>query len=155
MKKIIPFILFIPLFFFSIYFGYRQYVNNKTNKGANTITNKNANSSPNSAITSVPSPTLALLPAPTLAVMSQINLIITSPESGSTVDGTSITVSGTTKPKIDVVVNDQELLSGADGSFNTSVTLDEGENYISIVAYDEDGNVAEREILIMRTMSEE
>ena len=105
-------------------------------------------------ITSIPSPTLTSLSAPTLAVMSQINLIITSPESGSTLDGTSVIVSGTTKPNIDVVVNDQELVSGADGSFKATIGLDEGENYISIVAYDEEGNVAEREILVMRTPSD-
>jgi hypothetical protein len=47
-------------------------------------------------------------------------------------------------------VNDQELTSNADGSFSTTVLLDEGENYISVVAYDEVGNSAERELLVTR-----
>jgi hypothetical protein len=86
--------------------------------------------------------------------VSQISLTLLSPDSGAVVDSSSIIVSGKTKSSISVVVNEQDTISTADGSFKATVTLDEGENYISIVAYDEDGNVAEREILITRATSD-
>lgn len=145
MNKIILFILFIPLLFFSIYLGVTQYTNRKTNIDSNINTNLQTNptATDNDAINE---PTVS--PA-----LSQINLIVTSPESGTTVDARSITVSGTTKEKIDVVVNDIELTSGADGTFKVDVALDEGDNYISIVVYDQEGNVSEREILVTRAMS--
>lgn len=146
MKKIIPFILFIPLLFFSIYLGYTQYTHKQTNNSINLSVNKEMGSSKINTATPIPT-------SPPI-VESKINLVITSPESGTTVDGVTITVKGSTKPSIDVVVNDKELVSGTDGSFEVVVPLDEGDNYISIVAFDEVGNVAEREIMITRTTSD-
>jgi hypothetical protein len=165
MKKIIPFIVFIPLLFLSIYLGYTQYANRKANKGANINANmsgnKEANSNTNTGAKSNTNEPTQILPsiAPTSSpssspAVSQINLVISTPESGIITDTSSIVVSGTTKPKIDIVVNDKDLVSGEDGSFNISVSLDEGDNYISIVAYDEEGNVAEREIMITRATSD-
>lgn len=141
MKKIIPFVLFLPLILFSIYLGFTQLK-------SRTQTNSNKGNF-------VPSPTIII---PTSAevitsVPTSINLHITSPESGVQVDSTSIVVLGTTEKNIHVAINDQDLISNTDGSFKTSVLLDEGENYISIVAYDEGGNTTEREIMVTRLIS--
>jgi hypothetical protein len=39
-----------------------------------------------------------------------------------------------------VSVNDNVLIAGADGSFETQVTLEEGPNLIEVIASDEAGN---------------
>lgn len=150
MKKILPFLLFFSLILLSVYFGFSQSKNKKINISKNMSAKNNTNTSTHTNVTVTLLPTLVLSPSPTSS-SSQINLIISSPQSGSTVDVNSITVNGTTKAKIAVVVNDSELTTGADGTFKVEVVLDEGDNYISIVAYDEEGNIAEREIMITRT----
>lgn len=78
----------------------------------------------------------------------EIPLEILSPKDQAFVSSDRITVSGKTKPKSDVVVNDQEIKADNNGNFSTQVTLDEGENIIGIVAYDENGNYAEKEIIV-------
>lgn len=93
-----------------------------------------------------------IIPDPTITLTSQIDLLINNPTSGEEVNSSSVTVKGTTGKNVNVIVNDQELISNIDGVFKTEVPLDEGENYISIVAYDDFGNSAEREILVSRTI---
>ena len=151
MKKILPFLLFLPLVLFSIYLGFSQSKNKNISK--NMSANSNVNTSTNTNTNEVATPTTPpLTPSQSsTSSSSQINLIISSPQSGSTVDNTSVVVSGTTGSKVSVAVNDQELISNTDGTFKTTVLLDEGENYISVVAYDDAGNSAERELLVNRT----
>ena len=50
------------------------------------------------------------------------------------------------------IVNETDVNPNRDGSFSMKVMLDEGENYISIVAYDDVGNSSEREIIMTRTI---
>lgn len=150
MKKIIPFFLFLPLIIFSLYLGFTQ--------SKNPAKNKNPEVSlllPTDVprIPRIPKDVQFVTPTPTIVVPSQINLLISSPISGAEVDSTSISVTGTTEKNVSVIVNDQELISNTDGTFKTTVLLDEGENYISIVAYDDLGNSAEREIMVTRTVS--
>ena len=128
MKKIIAFLLFIPLFIISIYIGFTQ-VSNKEVKDT-------------------PLPTLI----PTIQVVSEINLTISSPDSGITVSTNTVSIQGSTESLASVVINDVEVIANTDGSFKTILTLDEGENYISIVAYNDLGNVAEREIMVTRAV---
>lgn len=147
MKKIIPFFLFIPLILFSIYLGFTQFKSSTRNK------NPEVSSLFPTGIPQLSSTIQSATPTTAAVVSSQINLLISSPTSGAEVDSTSISVTGTTGKNVNVIVNEQELISNTDGTFKATVLLDEGENYISIVAYDELGNSAEREIMVTRTIS--
>jgi hypothetical protein len=92
--------------------------------------------------------------APQSVVNATLDLVIMSPQSDTTVNATSITVKGTVNPKAYVIINEYDITPGKDGSFEQKIALDEGENYISIVAYDDDGNSSERELLVVRTVEE-
>lgn len=147
MKKIIPFLFFLPLVLLSLYLGFSQW------KGA-----KPSITATNTARTDI-SPTQADVKAlpvreEAVNVSTHINLVISSPESGSTTENSSVQVVGTAGKNITIMINDIELNTGANDEFKATVKLDEGDNYISIVAYDEEGNVAEREILITRSVSD-
>jgi hypothetical protein len=143
MKKILPFLLFLPLVLFSIYLVFSQFKSKESSKN-NVI--KPAADSDISQLSQTNTTTPSTL-------VSEINLVLSSPQSGIEVINSSIQITGTTGKNINVVVNDQDLISNPDGTFSTSVRLDEGENYISVVAYDELGNSAEREIMVIRTIS--
>lgn len=142
MKKIVPFLLFIPLFFFVLLLVISQSREQKINKNASLPTQV-ANISSTIPTVSKVSETES---------STQINLIISAPESGTTVDSSSVVVRGTTGKHVNVAINDQDLVSNTDGTFTATVLLDEGDNYISIVAYDDLGNSAEREIMVTRTI---
>lgn len=114
---------------------------------ANTATSKETK---NTQRSSANSPLLTTSPV----VNADINLIITSPAAAATVSESSVTVKGTVNPRAHVIINEYDLTPGKDGSFEQLITLDEGENYISVVAYDDDGNSSERELLIVRTVEE-
>lgn len=149
MKKIAPFLLFPPLLIGILFFSFSQYRNKgNVSEVDNTIQNGNR-ITPNVTTTSSPSPSTVA----SVQRVDEINLTISSPESGITVDTNTVTVSGSTEPSASVAINDGEVTASKDGSFKTSVSLDEGENYISVVAYNNQGNVAERELLVTRTVS--
>lgn len=153
MKKIIPFLIFSPLLVLSLYFVFMQVKSKEVKTTANIV------SSTGKKDTAIPSNTLAVTPQPTVATTpvqsdNQINLIISFPVSGTEINASEVNVTGSTEPGASVSVNDKEVVAGADGSFKTTVSLDEGDNYISIVAYNNLGNVAEREIVITRTVSD-
>lgn len=93
-------------------------------------------------------PTITTAPVVTAA----LDLIIISPVADSTVSESSVVVKGKVNPKAYVIINEYDLTPGKDGSFEQRVNLDEGENYISVVAYDDDGNSSERELLVVRTV---
>lgn len=80
-----------------------------------------------------------------------LTLTISSPTSGQTVSTAKITIVGKTAPKAEVFINDEELLADATGNFSLSLTLEEGENYILIVANDADGKYVEKELSITYT----
>lgn len=80
--------------------------------------------------------------------VSQISLEITEPQNNITVDTSSVTVRGKTIPNAVVFINDQELKADTSGGFTTSISLDEGENTIIIVANDDFGNYSEKEITV-------
>jgi hypothetical protein len=149
MKKIIASVLFLPLLIVSICIAFVLF---KSRNVTNTATN-NTNQTLQST-TDLTSSVQTVLPTSQPAqVLDEINLIIVSPESGAIADTNSITLMGTTQPGASVAINDAEVTASKDGSFKSTINLDEGENYISIVAYNDAGNVAEREIMIMRTVS--
>ena len=77
-----------------------------------------------------------------------LSLIVTSPTTGQTVTTAQVTIKGKTSPKAEVFVNDAELIADGSGNFSQVVVLEEGENYILVVANDADGNFAEKELSI-------
>ena len=98
---------------------------------------------------------VTLIPTSTpILTNAGLSLSITSPVSGQTVSTGQITVKGKTAPKAEVFVNDVELIADATGNFTQVVTLDEGENYILVVANDTDGNFAEKELIITYQIAE-
>jgi len=87
-------------------------------------------------------------PLETGITAQEIPLEILSPKDQTSLSSNQVKISGKTKARADVVVNDQELKADTNGNFSTQITLDEGENIIGIVAYDADGNYAEKELLV-------
>jgi len=83
-----------------------------------------------------------------LETYNEITLNITSPVDGSVSTDSNIVIKGTTKTKAEVFVNDTENIADKDGNFSFSLTLDEGENYISILAVDENGAFSEKELIV-------
>lgn len=78
-----------------------------------------------------------------------LNLTITAPSEGVTLTTAEVVVQGTTSPNAEVSVNDKDLRADGNGQFSATVTLEEGENTIVIVANDVDGNFAERGINVI------
>jgi len=83
----------------------------------------------------------------TVALGFQLNII--EPLDGSTLTKSEVIFEGKTFPDAMVVINDTELQANAQGFFSVTVSLDEGENIISITAYDQDGNFAEKDITLI------
>ncbi len=81
-------------------------------------------------------------------VGGEISLTIDTPANNSTVTSPTVKVSGKTVPNADVSVNDTELKADGSGNFSTTVTLDEGENIIGIVANDANGNSSEQDLTV-------
>lgn len=81
-------------------------------------------------------------------VQNQITLTIVSPLSNTTVTTNTVAIRGKTVANADVFVNDSETKADSGGNFSVSLTLDEGENPIIVVANDANGNSAEQEIMV-------
>jgi hypothetical protein len=77
-----------------------------------------------------------------------IALTIDSPENNSTVSSSEVTVSGKTVVSAEVSVNDKDIKVDQDGNYSVKITLDEGENTITVVANDENGSYAEGEVTV-------
>ncbi|OGG06784.1 hypothetical protein A2872_00950 [Candidatus Gottesmanbacteria bacterium RIFCSPHIGHO2_01_FULL_42_12] len=99
--------------------------------------------------------TRVISPTPTPAMVAkketferQIKLIVSSPSDGSTVKTNKLSVKGVTMPLAEVFVNDLELKADTLGNFSGTLTLEEGDNPISIIAIDENGNYSEMELTI-------
>jgi hypothetical protein len=116
-------------------------------------------SSGNNAVpteTQEPVENISITPIPTekkteVVTSSAISLAISSPTNNITVTSKSLVVRGKTIPKAEVFVNDAETRADDSGSFSVTLTLDEGENYILVVANDADGNFSEKELTITYT----
>jgi hypothetical protein len=105
--------------------------------------------------TKVPAPTAppAVVASPTssVPVVPSLTLTVSQPVTGSTVNTPSVSVKGTTSPGAEVFVNDNSLTADSKGIFSSNVTLEEGENYILVLANDDKGASAEQEILVTYT----
>lgn len=84
-------------------------------------------------------------------LVTGITLSISSPVNNSTVANSSVAVKGKTVANADVFVNDTETKADGNGNFSVTLSLDEGENYILIVANDVNGNYSEKDLTITYT----
>jgi phosphate-selective porin len=80
-----------------------------------------------------------------------ITLTVSSPVNNAAVTSASVTVRGKTVAGAEVFVNDVETRADSSGNFSVKFTLDEGENYILIVANDANGNYAEKDLTVTYT----
>ncbi len=97
--------------------------------------------------TPTPEPTATPRPTP-----EPLSLTITTPENQSSVDIPEIEVAGETLLTAIVSVNGELVDVEADGTFSTTITLDEGINNIEIVASHLDGTEELSEILMVAYM---
>ena len=86
-----------------------------------------------------------------VSAVSGITLTISTPSNNATVSSGSLTVKGKTVAGAEVFVNDLETKADASGNFSATMTLEEGDNYILIVANDAAGNYSEKELSITYT----
>ncbi len=101
-----------------------------------------------SNVTSTPTTQVESAATSDQTVSGNITLTVSSPSDGLTVNSPDITVSGKTTPNADVSVNDQEIKADASGNFSVKLTLDEGDNPITVTASDEQGNYIEKDITV-------
>lgn len=108
--------------------------------------------------TPTPTPRITQTPTPTLAfrdtLIKQIPLEIVEPTDNLESSRSALTIRGQTTPRAEVSVNDKETRANTQGVFTVYYTLEEGENYLLIVATDEEGNYSEKEIIVTYTPPE-
>lgn len=81
-------------------------------------------------------------------VNEKIFLQVNEPKNNITVNNPIINIGGKTISNAFIFINEQELKADLNGSFESATTLEEGENYILIVASDDLGNSVEKDILV-------
>ncbi len=89
-----------------------------------------------------------VIPSEAITNVNQIALVVTSPQDRSTVTTPTITVAGKTTPNADVFINDKQLVADSQGNFSTSLTMDQGDNEIAIIANDQNGNSSEKDLTV-------
>ena len=98
--------------------------------------------------------TAASSPTETVRLQQSIPLTIASPANASIVTTSTLAVKGKTTPKAEVFVNDKETIADSNGNFSVTLTLDEGDNPIVVLANDENGNEAEQELSVTYEVSQ-
>lgn len=86
-----------------------------------------------------------------LVLSSGITLSVSLPVNNSTVSNSSLTVKGKTVAGAEVFINDTETKADTVGNFSATITLEEGDNYILVVANDAAGNYSEKELSVTYT----
>lgn len=81
--------------------------------------------------------------------VTEIPLKITSPKNNATVTSASLTVNGNTVANAEVFVNDSETVANANGDFSVTLTLEEGDNYILVIANNEQGYYSEQALTVI------
>jgi putative hemolysin len=74
-----------------------------------------------------------------MTAAAPITLQVLLPEDGSQVDIPQCQVIGITAPGAVVTVNDEIVVAGVDGSFQATITLEQGPNLIEVLASDSSG----------------
>jgi hypothetical protein len=103
------------------------------------------------------SPTISIQPTSSTQKnpdISEIPLTVTTPPNGQTVNSPNIVIKGTTVANAEVLINDTNATADENGNFESSLLLSPGENDITIVANDENGNYAEKTISVTLNVSD-
>lgn len=79
---------------------------------------------------------------------NEFPLTVSNPAGDVTVQTGTIIVAGVTKPNSEVFVNQTEAFADAAGKFSVRITLEEGDNYVTVVVTDQDGKVSEIERIV-------
>ena len=79
---------------------------------------------------------------------ANLTLTVLEPKNNQVVSSPQITVMGKTAAGADVFINEEELAADSQGNFSAVLTLEEEENYLTVVAIDEDGNYNEQEVIV-------
>jgi hypothetical protein len=125
------------------YLSLKSNLNNQSNQ--KTVQQNQINIETNADI----SPTPVIITSKSgLLNTNQIKLSVLSPTDGTTLNSSTILVNGETAPGAEVSVNDIDTKADSDGNFKANISLEEGDNYIVVVATDDLGNYAEKEINI-------
>ncbi len=86
--------------------------------------------------------------AETTEIAEGLTLTISAPDDKVTVNSQALQVIGKTSPNADVFVNDVQAKADSTGNFFVNYSLDEGENVLTVVANDDKGNYAEKELTV-------
>ena len=81
--------------------------------------------------------------------LSQLVLNVTSPDDEAIVTSPDIFVEGTSAINTFIITNGEQVDVNADGSFKTTISLQEGSNSIHIVASDREGNEESKIITVI------
>src|SRR3990167_6565182 len=73
----------------------------------------------------------------TVNINEGITIVVSLPVDKSIVNTPSVLVKGTTAPNAEVFINEKDLKSDTQGSFSTTILLEEGDNYILVAANDD------------------
>lgn len=131
-KKIFPvFLIFVLVIIIFSYFQKNNPTIKKILNSKNTITTQPTNSTQKST-----------------SEVKKFFLEVNQPKNNITVNNQIINIDGKTIPNAFIFINEQELKADVNGSFTSATTLEEGENYILIVASDDLGNSVEKDILV-------
>ena len=79
----------------------------------------------------------------------EVFLDILSPKDKDTVSNSSLNIKGTTIASAELFVNDKETKADKDGNFSVNITLEEGENILTIIMNDSLGNYIEKEVTVI------
>lgn len=93
-------------------------------------------------------PTQATAAAAPPAGGADVGLTVVSPQDGAVVNAAQVQVSGTASPGAVVTVNDDILIVGADGTFQSTVALEEGPNLIEVIGSNDAGNQTTVELTV-------
>ena len=88
------------------------------------------------------------LPSKTVKVIydnEKPNLQVLEPEDGKTIQGgdKKVKIAGTTEPQAQILINGSQVVVDKDGKFESSLSLNDGENNFTIKAVDSAGNSTE------------
>jgi len=79
---------------------------------------------------------------------NEISLTVSQPQNNAVVSTPTIQVTGKTLPGIDVSINEKDVKADSQGNFSASLSLDEGDNIVSVLAVDQNGNSSEKELTV-------
>jgi len=95
-----------------------------------------------------PTGTTQITPTSKDKQVSNILLTVSSPVNGQTVSTSSVVVRGKTVANAQVSINDVDTVADLNGNFSATVNLDEGDNEMTIVANDANGNYSEQVLTV-------